>query len=346
MILRYIMSVIVLLLCMNCGGGGGSSGNVCSASTVCSTHCGATAYSNDNGTNCYSDAACTASCNSDQTERLRITNSCSYDIWVEQQNMAAGTPQIVKLTPGNHYDYAIPETGQASTRLWPKTGCDVNGNNCTIGQSSDPCPSAGCPPPVDSKIEATWGCLLSDPSQCGTTAQGQQIGDTYWNMSAVDGYTLPFTAIVTGNTISDTSAQCVSSNCSALNFTECPTNEDLSKGEGGVVNPAYASVDLQVINNSNSMIGCYSPCKALNYPTYGGKHLDETSTEAIMYCCPTPPIDTNTCRTGPVVDTHYVSRIHSMCQSTVYSYAYDDTYGLRHCSPQSKVHVIFGPNCP
>lgn len=341
------MLALALLSFMSCGGGGGNgpTPGTCTVNSICTTHCGATAYSNDNGTNCYSDAACTASCNSDQTERLRISNSCSYDIWIEQQNMADGTPQIVKLTPGNHYDYAIPSAGLASTRLWPKTGCDENGNNCTIGQSLAPCPSGGCPPPVDSKIEATWGCMLSDSTQCAMTPQGNKIGDTYWNMSAVDGYTLPFTAFVIGNTISDASEQCVSSNCSALSFAECPTGENLSVGQGGVTNPAYASVDLQVKNGS-TMIGCYSPCKAMNYPTYGGQNLDEYSTAAVMYCCPTPPISTEECRAGPVVDTQYVSRIHSMCESTTYSYAYDDTYGLRHCSAATLVHVIFGPNCP
>jgi hypothetical protein len=108
----------------------------------------------------------TAGGSTPQTERLRIINNCSYTIWIQQQNMASGTPDIVKLVTGAHQDYEIPDEGLASTRLWPKSGCDTSGNNCTIGQSSDPCPTEGCAPPVDSKIEATWGCTLSDQTQC------------------------------------------------------------------------------------------------------------------------------------------------------------------------------------
>lgn len=260
--------------------------------------------------------------------------------------MPSSTPSVVQLTSGSHYDYDIPTEGQASTRFWPKTGCDANGDNCTIGQSSDPCPTGGCPPPVDSKLEATWGCTLSNQSQCGTTAQGDQIGDTFWNMSTVDGYTLPFTATVTDNTVTDSSAACENSNCASLSFDQCSTTENLSVGQGGVVNAAYASVDLQVKNSSNAIIGCYSPCKALNYPTFGGQNLSETSTEAVMYCCPTPPIDSAACRAGPVASVDYVSRVHTMCSSTSYAYAYDDTFGLRHCSAGSMVSVTFGPNCP
>jgi len=281
-----------------------------------------------------------------QTERLRITNSCSYTIWIQQQNMPSGTPEVVKLVSGAHQDYQIPDAGLASTRLWPKTGCDDDGNNCTIGQSSDPCPAAGCVPPVDSKIEATWGCTLSDQSQCGYDPQGDQLIDTYWNASAVDGYTLPFTITVSGNSITDQSAPCENVNCADLSLTSCPTSEDLSVGQGGSSYPAYANEDLQVKDASNNVIGCYSPCKKFNYPTYGGLNLSETSDPPVIYCCPTPPISSEECRAGPVVNTDYVTGVHTMCSNTVYGYAYDDKLGLRHCSAATLVSMTFGPYCP
>jgi len=342
---RYTLIAVFLFALTNCGGGSPSP-VTCSVSTACSSQCSGIGYSTDGGTNCFSDSACTQSCSEPQTSRLRVTNNCSYTIWIQQQNMPASTPSVVQLTAGSHYDYSVPAAGQASTRFWPKTGCDANGNNCTIGQSSNPCPTGGCPPPVDSKLEATWGCTLSNPTQCGLTPQGYPIGDTYWNMSAVDGYTLPFTATVTGNTVTDGS--CVNANCANLSFSQCPTTENLSVGEGGVINMNYSSVDLQVLN-SGTMIGCYSPCTALTYPTFGGKALANTSTEAVMYCCPTPPISSSQCSTGPVMlptPVTYVTNVHSMCSNSVYAYAYDDVNGLRHCSAGSLVSVTFGPNCP
>ncbi len=283
-----------------------------------------------------------------QTQRLMISNQCAYTIWIQQQNMPVGVPSVVQLASGASQEWTIPNAGVASTRFWPKKGCDTNGQNCTIGQSSDPCPEGGCPRPVDSKLEATWGCLLSDPSQCAVNPSNpaQTLTDTYWNMSAVDGYTFPFTATVASNTIDDAGAACVTADCSALSLSQCPTSENLSAGMGGTVNNAYASVNLQVQNGSNVTIGCYSPCKAMNYPTFGGQGLSETSAEAALYCCPTPPVSSDACSAGPVIGTGYVTRVHTQCDNTVYTYAYDDTKGLRHCSAGTMVHVTFGPNCP
>lgn len=291
---------------------------------------------------CGGGSSTTAPTNTTQTERLRITNSCSYDIWIQQQNMPSDVASVVKISAGSYHDWAIASAGQASTRFWPKTGCDADGQNCTIGQSSDPC--TNCPPPVDSKLEATWGCTLS--SGCGTTPQGNTIGDTYWNMSAVDGYTLPFTASITGNTITDTGAPCEAANCSSLAFSQCPTSIDLSVGQGGAIDTNYSNVNLKVENGSGTQIGCYSPCKVLNYPTYGGYNLNEDSAQAVMYCCPTPPVSSAECRAGPGAGNSYVTAIHTMCNNTTYAYAYDDNFGLRHCSAGTLVHVTFGPNCP
>jgi hypothetical protein len=281
-----------------------------------------------------------------QTARLRITNSCSYAIWIQQQNMPSGTPSVVKVESGRYVDFNIPDAGLASTRFWPKKGCDASGQNCEIGQSSDPCPAGGCPPPVDSKLEATWGCTLADQTQCGNTPQGDRMTDTYWNASAVDGYTFPFTMTVTGNTIDDAGQPCSNVNCAGLDIASCPTNDDLRAGQGGTDFPQYASEDLRVTNAGSDVIGCYSPCKKFNYPTFGGLGLAEASDPPVIYCCPTPPISAEECRAGPVVNTQYVGGVHTMCSSTTYAYAYDDTIGLRHCSAATLISMTIGPNCP
>ncbi|MFH1831045.1 MAG: hypothetical protein ABH871_09795, partial [Pseudomonadota bacterium] len=114
-----------------------------------------------------------------------------------------------------------------------------------------------------------------------------------------------------------------------------------------------------VDNGSGTQIGCYSPCKVFNYPTYGGYGLAEDDPQAIMYCCPTPLspdaaceaspttcVTSAQCRAGPGASDAYVTAIHTMCNNTAYAYAYDDNFGLRHCSAATMVHVTFGPNCP
>lgn len=276
-----------------------------------------------------------------EVSRFQITNKCNYDIWVQQQNFP-DSPDVVNIKSGATVPYSIPDAGLAATRLWPKAHCNESGQNCKIGQSSPPCSSTGCAPPVDSKIEATWGCTLQDPSQCAKTPQGNLIdATTWWNASAVDGYTFPYTISVTGG---DKRSACQPVDCSGLSFAGCPTDEDLSNNGA---NPKYAHENMKVVAQDGSQAGCFSTCMKLNYPGWGGVGLnDPAGSVEQMYCCPTPPISSPQCQAGPVVKTKYVNDVHSMCKHTVYGYAYDDGVGLRNCSADVEISMVIGPNCP
>lgn len=266
--------------------------------------------------------------------RLHVTNKCEIDIWVQQQGFPGSA--LVHLDKGKSHDYDIPAEGLASTRFWPKMLCDSDGNNCRVGQSSPPCGTNGCAPPVDSKLEATWGCTLKDHTKCGKTPQGITMIDTYWNASAVDGYTLPFTMAVRGG---DGRASCIPVDCSGLAKATCPTDDDLSNGGK---NPAYAHQDLRVANGA----GCFSTCTKLNYPGWGGDGLNAPSGPVEqMYCCPTPPISSPQCQAGPVPKTKYVGLIHKACKNTTYGYAYDDGIGGRNCSGDTVIEFTVGPGC-
>jgi hypothetical protein len=270
-----------------------------------------------------------------QVQRLVIKNACSMDIWVQQTGMSGAA--VVQVKPGLSTSYNIPAEGLASTRYWPKQGCDVTGQNCKVGQSSPPCPAIGCAPPVDSKLEATWGCTLPDKSKCGKTPQGVRMIDTFWNSSGVDGYTFPFTIKVSGG---DGRAACKPVDCGALMLDACPT-DNLSNGGA---NPAYSKQDLKL---SGGGIGCYSPCMKLNYPGFGGDGLNAPAGPVEqMYCCPTPPISSPQCQAGPVPKTNYVGLVHKACNNTSYGYAYDDGLGGRVCSGDTVLEMTVGPKCP
>lgn len=290
-----------------------------------------------------------------QTALFRIVNNCSYTIWVQHTNDPNSINEIATLATGGYVDYTIPNQGRASDRFWPKTGCDAGGQNCATGQSSNPCPAAdaaGCAPPTDSKFEATWGCVISGGVGCAVTPQGHAIPNvTSWDTSAVDGYSLPYkVTIVGGGGTVCTGADCSSCNavdCTGLSLSNCPTDDNLSQGQTAV-HAQYASEDLRVMNTASpgTVLGCYSPCKKLNYPDntgFNGENLSETSDEAVMYCCPTPPIDTAACRAGPVVGTKYVAAVHSMCTGGVYAYAYDDVTGLHNCAGSTQFLMTFCP---
>jgi hypothetical protein len=267
--------------------------------------------------------------------KLTIKSECADDIWIQQQNHA-GSPEVVKISKGGSTTYPIPDGGLASTRYWAKSGCDASGNNCKVGQSSPPCPPTGCAPPVDSKLEATWGCTLPK-EQCTKTPQGDYIGNTFWNSSAVDGFTMPYTI-----TVSESSDGCSDVTCAMLDQAQCPASEDLSQGLTQKF-PADANVDLHVANGG----GCFSPCMALTYPTFGGKGIQPPSADAAaLYCCPTPPVSSEQCNAGPVVKTKYVDAVHKMCLDTAYGFAYDDAKGLRQCAPKVEVTMTFCPGVP
>ena len=104
-------------------------------------------------------------------------------------------------------DYAISESVQA-TRFWPKYQCDSYGQNCAFGESGGPdlpCPASGCSPAIDSKLEATWK---------------DSNGLDWYNMSQVDGWTLPFD---TTFTCSGDLANSADLQCNGLTKQTCPS---------------------------------------------------------------------------------------------------------------------------
>ncbi len=167
------------------------------------------------------------------------------------------------------------------------------------------------------------------------------MGDTFWNGSAVDGYTFPFAIALSEG---DGRASCTAVDCSALTFKDCPLDDNLSnKG----ANPAYAHQNLHVFDSKSVQVGCFSPCTKLNYPTpWGDGLLNPANAIESLYCCPTPPVSSTSCQAGPVPKTKYVELIHKACKMTAYGYAYDDGLGLRTCSGDTALTLTFGPNCP
>lgn len=273
--------------------------------------------------------------------RLRIVNGCSDPIWIA--NFAGAAPYFpddIRLEGGGHHDFAIPDEGLASTRFWPKWGCDENGQECRIGGSGGPgesCITKGCAPPIDSKFEASFGCLKPDASECASNPSDPTVKlgpDDWWDVSQVDGWTLPYKVEVFGSC--PDSPQEI--DCSGLSLGSCPHNEDL----GGTV----GNQTLMVLDPSGrgEVVGCYSPCGKLTYSNWGqGYSFTPQSKEARDFCCPTPPIEPAQCSRGPVVRSAYVAAVHRLCPS-VYAYAYDDGVGLSKCPAGTRYQATF--YCP
>lgn len=283
---------------------------------------------------------------------LTVVNQCTQTVWMQQMNINQAPP-LVELAPGASYVYQIVNAGDSSTRVWPKTGCDATGNNCTIGQSApntnNTCPSGGCAPPIDSKVEATFACVTGSGS-CPVSG-----ATTSYDGSLVDGFTLPFTITATG---SAPGGNCTNVSCPTLDMVNgCPSNENLTSG-GKYPNTVSLpnSVSLQSVDlhayalGTSNVIGCFSPCEKLTAAvSQGGIGLNPTDKEARAYCCPTSSnpklsVTPEECTAGPVSTTQYVQTIHNVCNYTSYAYAYDDANGNKSCNGYTSLTMTVCPN--
>jgi len=277
-------------------------------------------------------------------------------MWIFSQVGANGgtlnAPNQVLLQPGQSVTYPIPNSGLAATRFWPGLRCNDQGGDCEIGQSGGPssegftCPQTiGCAPAVDSKFEATFGCSLSDTTQCLNNPSGPgKLGpNDYWDTSMVDGYTLPYTVQVVGSCPAGPTNNFI--DCSGLQIANCPVNIDLRSPNG--TEASLASVNLVLYHPiTNNTVGCYSPCAKLTdaqWAPAGWTVYSPSAGEAEWFCCPTPPISSPECRSGPGGNNQYVSLIHTNCPQT-YAYGYDDNVGNWNCPATVTYNVVF--YCP
>ncbi|MEL7058437.1 MAG: hypothetical protein AAGN46_00265 [Acidobacteriota bacterium] len=310
------------------------------------------------------------------TNHFTVTNSCPYDLWIEQDfKFKTPDPIVVQIPAGESYDYEIPAEGLASTRFWAKANCNIYGYDCAVGESVG-VPSAQAAghqtsrtiydPPIDSKFEATWGCLLADPNDCAAnpSAPQQKLGSaTYWDGSAVDGYTFAYTIDVspavqggtlscadgnTGQPLADPSVD-----CGKLHPAACPTTENLSTGGeyNNINGHNVTSVNLQyqAYTDAADVVGCFSPCTKLTSSQWEGwatvlGGLQPNSPQAQMYCCPTPPVSAADCRAGVAATSEYHESIHTRQKCNAYAYAYDDGIGLVKCEGAVKYELTICPN--
>ena len=307
--------------------------------------------------------------------RLRIISGCSSQpMWVQWLlGNGGGTlnaPNFVKLSSvGASTTFQIPDTGLAGLRVWPGFGCDANGQNCTIGASGGPasdgftCPAGiGCAPPIDSKFEGSFGCIAGAGTCLQNPSGGGALGPLdWWDASFVDGYTVPIKVVVNGSCPAGPQSNGPGGppngifDCSALKLSSCPTSENLStNGEF----PALANESLVLhYPNANgtpsgTVAGCFSPASKLTSgqwqsipnPPFTGTTYNPSDAQAQMYACPTPPISSQQCSSGPAASTNYTKMIHSTCNA--YAYAYDDTIGLSTCPAATNLEYDVTFYCP
>eukprot|EP00927_Polykrikos_kofoidii_P084360 TRINITY_DN8868_c0_g1_i1.p1 TRINITY_DN8868_c0_g1~~TRINITY_DN8868_c0_g1_i1.p1 ORF type:complete len:465 (+),score=49.17 TRINITY_DN8868_c0_g1_i1:397-1791(+) len=223
-------------------------------------------------------------------ERLIIVNGCHKGSMHIASFAGAMSyfEQNIRLRPGEAHGFAIPNRGLAATRFWPKWGCDAAGEDCSIGQSGGPgesCPAHGCAPPIDSKFEATFGCFpeVAARKQCSRNPSDPVHfldGSDWWDVSQVDGWTLPYKVEVSGHCSSAPSKI----DCSHLNLSSCPPSEYLGRSHGAQDLRLHSPADAG--EEEPTVVGCFSPCGKLTYRNWGqGFGHAVTSPEARDFPC-------------------------------------------------------------
>jgi hypothetical protein len=285
------------------------------------------------------------------TNRLTIVNACpSETIWIAHlANINTGPgPQNKRIDPMASFSFTEADVdGLGGSRYWAKMGCDNDGNNCKLGGSGGPAQScstttpdySSCAPPVDTKFEATWG-YAGKP--CNAAVPSEMAGCDSVDVSLVDGWTLPFKFEVKSGKCTAAEQTVSEIDCSGLTLDNCPTDEDLGEAAAG-------PVSLQAISpHTGKPAGCYGPCLKLTDPKWNnavaqGRKRDDQA--VFPYCCTTPPMTSETCNAGPIVDSKYVKAVHSKCPG-VYSFAYDDGMGLMRCTYGEYQMTFYCPGYP
>ena len=295
-----------------------------------------------------------AASSGDGAPRLIVKNGCdTEDIWIANQGFAQLhlSPQMKRLPPGHSISFAIPDEGWESARFWPMVGCNESSGACSVGQSVGgvsglpECASAGCAPAVDSKFEATFGCRLADPLQCGHTRQGKSLyGPDYFDVSLVDGFTLPYKVEFGGcePPRRHDGKKVKEFDASRLDYYKmCPRFTDPDEAGG-------RPLDLMLFSPlSGDVVGCSSPCSRLTIPNWSLPPYNHSTSgdDAKWYCCPAGSLGpgqktVDACMHGPANRTQYVDNIHEFAPD-VYAYAYDDGLGGYNCPSNTTYTITF-----
>ncbi|XXG58016.1 hypothetical protein AAC387_Pa04g0433 [Persea americana] len=178
-----------------------------------------------------------------------VTNNCPQTIWPGTL-AGAGTPELpttgFQLNPGQ--SIKIPASPGWSGRIWARTGCKFD----ELGVGT--CLTGDC----GGKMECS-GMGATAPATLFEITLGEGPDKDYYDVSIVDGYNLPLTALADG----------VSSGC---NVTGCIM--DLNSG---------CPKELQLVDGVDAadVVACRSACDAFG--------LDQ-------YCCSGQFANPNTCR--------------------------------------------------
>lgn len=321
------------------------------------------------------------------TQRLTLINSCGDDVWMIE-TPPGSRPAVqaqwdwwktaygekLKIAKGATASYCVPDKGAPGGNFRFYTGCDAQGNNCIIGAP------IGDLAGINTLFEPTFGCkpglgagqCAFNPAAPADACRNNPGADTCpalesadnFDISAVDGYTLPMRLDVQGN-----GCNRPSTDASMLDLASCPQETAATLHSTNAAQQAViqGGIDLVTKTADGKLRACSSPCKWFTAtglgtppnpvltPPVNGCPLDSSC----FYCCggqSTCPNDSTCpacggaqCKIGPRLDgsyaidkTAWVTRLSGMGYEG-YTWAYGDGEGDQACNWGARITLTLCP---
>ena len=351
------------------------------------------------------EAASTRTCESGSRNRLIICNNCGEDVWMyftppgllpEQWDFwlqygekrylnpnvpSAGFKVRTILPTGDTQEFCIPDKGAPSGNFSFYIGCDPDKDNsqewgdCVIG-SRPGFDLIG----VNTLFEPTFGCKYGDPAACAlntATSPYTPLSQVDWyDISAVDGFTLPLRVEVTNP--DGLGCNRTFTDAGMLDLASCPCESNRSLYSTNAEQQAVIEQGIALLTTDNrGQRACPSPCKWFSSSTLGSPNnpvqmtqgeTDPPVNTSCYYCCGNkcfkaadasdcdcPGCGGTQCVQGPerpaaegggafpVSRTEFVRRLKEMGYRG-YTWAYDDSEGLMNCA--SGYSIVKVTLCP
>jgi len=324
------------------------------------------------------------------SKRLTIHNNCAVDAWLIETPPGSPTQPAVrgqwnwwkskngeqmKMTAGETKHFEVPDKGAPGGNFRVYMGCDASSpTNCIIGAASGD--FAG----INTLFEPTFGCKPGTPSgQCAfnpsspastypncagdpTAANcGPIASQDNYDISAVDGYTIPMKIDVAG-----TGCNRQTTDASMLLLAKCPAetgktvysslaaqetvieqgvsllNKDGSGNYKSCTSPGHWFAATQLGTPSNPVLTPPDGCNSGSYYSCGGNCTSSQPPRC-------PSCGKAQCEIGPKFDgtyaienTNWVKTLKSWGYKG-YTWAFDDGEGLQQCDWGAQIKLTLCP---
>jgi|GEM_PF-926811 len=348
----------------------------------------------------FIDGAPTPSCDSGFTGRFTVHNGSTEPIWIVETSPGAPGSETAaqwdwwvkkygekyEIKGGGTKIFCIPDGGAPGGNFRFRMGCDKDGNNCKLGDDTGPMagintlfePSFGCKANKKNEKKQIAGCAFNPSANptdypnfpnCLSNPTPQNCpsisGTDFFDVSTVDGYTIPLFLEVKGTNCRDDKGPRTTTDAGMLDVASCPSDGKATLYSDNETQNALIQKDAGISwlsKNGEYLQGCVSPCHWFTGAGIGDPTNPDPSplpaappyNSANYYCChgtPGPQDGSGECAKGPmdgtktypITLTNYVKSLKAVGYKG-YTWQYDDLAGTMTCDWGEQINLTLVPN--